>query len=180
MVTQSLSDITLSPSEVREILNADNEEIINLCKRASIIPKRNSRGLTYFSYDEVKYLQQIKQTKNNLVRISSNAFVDNIINSLGKMEERISNDILESLDKKIDEKITNNISNTLDSRIEERIQGVEGLASELIEVKTENEKLKNKIIELNRENAHMKMELEKFEKIGFGLYRKYKVKDFTI
>lgn len=164
MATQSLSDITLSPSEVRDILNADNEEIISLCKRASIVPKRNRRGLTYFSYNDVKLLQEAKSMKNSLVRITPNAVVDRIMSSFSQMEEKISNNILDTLDKKL----------------EEKIQGVEGMAAELIKIQTENEKLKNKIIELNRENVHMKMELEKFEKIGFGFYRKYDVKDYTI
>ena len=164
MATQSLSDITLSPSEVRDILNADNEEIISLCKRVSIVPKRNRRGLTYFSYNDVKRLQEAKSMKNSLVRITPNAVVDRIMSSFSQMEEKISNNILDTLDKKL----------------EEKIQGVEGMAAELIKIQTENEKLKNKIIELNRENVHMKMELEKFEKIGFGFYRKYDVKDYTI
>lgn len=164
MATQSLSDITLSPSEVRDILNADNEEIISLCKRASIVPKRNRRGLTYFSYNDVKRLQEVKSMKNSLVRITPNAVVDRIMSSFSQMEEKISNNILDTLDKKL----------------EEKMQGVEGMAAELIKVQTENEKLKNKIIELNRENVHMKMELEKFEKIGFGFYKKYEVKDYTI
>lgn len=164
MATQSLSDITLSPSEVRDILNADNEEIISLCKRASIIPKRNRRGLTYFSYNDVKRLQEVKNMKNSLVRITPNTVVDKIMSSFSQMEEKISNNILDTLDKKL----------------EEKMQGVEGMAAELIKVQTENEKLKNKIIELNRENIHMKMELEKFEKIGFGFYKKYEVKDYTI
>jgi len=164
MVTQSLSDIILTPSEVREILNTDNEEIISLCKRASIVPRRNRRGLTYFSYDDVKRLQKAKQMKNALVRISPNNVVDRIMNSFSQMEEKISNNILETLDKKLAEKM----------------QNVEGMAAELIKIQTENEKLKNKIIELNRENVHLKMELEKFEKIGFGLYKKYKVKDYSI
>lgn len=164
MATQSLSDITLSPSEVRDILNADNEEIINLCKRASIVPKRNRRGLTYFSYNDVKRLQEAKSMKSSLVRITPNAVVDRIMSSFSQMEEKISNNILDTLDKKL----------------EEKMQGVEGMAAELIKVQTENEKLKNKIIELNRENVHMKMELEKFEKIGFGFYKKYEVKDYTI
>ncbi len=164
MVTQSLSDITLTPSEVREILNTDNEEIISLCKRASIVPRRNRRGLTYFSYDDVKRLQQAKQMRNALVRISPNQVVDKIMNSFNQMEEKISNNILEILDKKLAEKM----------------QNVEGMATELIKIQTENEKLKNKIIELNRENVHLKMELEKFEKIGFGFYKKYEVKDYSI
>ena len=103
MSTQSLSDITLSPSEVREILSADNEEIISLCKRASIVPRRNHRGLTYFSYDDVKRLQQVKQMKNNLVRISPNQVVDKIMASFGQMEEKIFNNILNTLDKKLEE-----------------------------------------------------------------------------
>lgn len=164
MATQSLSDITLSPSEVRDILNADNEEIISLCKRASIVPKRNRRGLTYFSYNDVKRLQEAKNMKSSLVRITPNVVVDRIMSSFSQMEEKISNNILDTLDKKL----------------EEKMQGVEGMAAELIKVQTENEKLKNKIIELNRENVHMKMELEKFEKIGFGFYKKYEVKDYTI
>ena len=82
--------------------------------------------------------------KNSLVRITPNAVVDRIMSSFSQMEEKISNNILDTLDKKLEEK------------------------------------LKNKIIELNRENVHMKMELEKFEKIGFGFYRKYDVKDYTI
>jgi len=164
MATQSLSDITLTPSEVREILDADNEEIISLCKRASIIPRRNRRGLTYFSYDDVKRLQKVKQMKNTLVRITPNQVVDKIMHSFSQMEEKISNNILETLDKKLAEKM----------------QNMEGMAAELIKIQTENEKLKNKIIELNRENIHMKMELEKFEKIGFGFYKKYEVKDYSI
>ena len=135
-----------------------------MCKRASIVPKRNRRGLTYFSYNDVKRLQEAKSMKNSLVRITPNAVVDRIMSSFSQMEEKISNNILDTLDKKL----------------EEKIQGVEGMAAELIKIQTENEKLKNKIIELNRENVHMKMELEKFEKIGFGFYRKYDVKDYTI
>ena len=164
MATQSLSDITLTPGEVREILNADNDEIISLCKRASIIPRRNRRGLTYFSYDDVKRLQHTKQMKNALVRISPNNVVERIMDSFSQMEEKISNNILETLDKKLAEKM----------------QDIEGMSTELIKLQTENEKLKNKIIELNRENVHMKMELEKFEKVGFGFYKKYEVKDYSI
>ncbi len=164
MATQSLSDIILTPSEVREILSADNDEIISLCKRSAIVPKRNKRGLTYFSYDEVKRLKHAKEMKNSLVRISPSQMVDKIMNSFSQMEENISNNILDAVDKKLAEKM----------------QNMEGMAAELIKLQTENEKLKNKIIELNKDNVHMKMELEKFEKIGFGFYRRYEVKDYTI
>lgn len=164
MVTQNLSDITLTPSEVREILDANNDEIISLCRRASIVPKRNRRGLTYFSYDDVKRLQQAKQMKNSIVTASSNQIAERIMSSFSQMEEKISNNIIDNIDKKLDVKM----------------QNLEKMADELTKIRTENEKLKHKILELNRENVHMKMELEKFEKVGFGFYKKYEVKDYTI
>ena len=45
---QELEGKTLSPQEVRSILKTDNKEIVELCKRASILPRKNSKGQTYF------------------------------------------------------------------------------------------------------------------------------------
>ena len=39
MLEQNLKERTLTPQEVRNILKADNREILELCKRASILPK---------------------------------------------------------------------------------------------------------------------------------------------
>lgn len=164
MPTQSLNDITLFPKEIREILCADNEEIINLCKKAAVVPKRNNKGLTYFSYDDLKKLQHVKQMKHSLARISPNQFAENIISSINNVEKTISKNILDTLDEKIDEKF----------------QGVEGIVTELIKYQTENEKLKSKINQLNLKNIQLKMELEKYQKIGFGLYKRQENKDYTI
>ena len=164
MAVQSINDITLTPSEVRDILDADNDEIIELCKQVSIIPRRNARGLTYFSYNDVKHLQMAKQRQNRLVRFNPNDVAAQLVSTLSQMEEKISNNVMTSIDKKL----------------EERLKDIEGLAAELINCQTENERLKNKIIELNKENVHLKMELDKFEKVGFGFYKKYEVKDYYI
>ena len=45
MTNQATKERTLTPQEVRAILNADNKEIIELCKQASIMPKKNNKGL---------------------------------------------------------------------------------------------------------------------------------------
>ena len=47
MLKQELREKTLSPQEVRNILNADNKEIVELCKKASIMPRKNNKGQTY-------------------------------------------------------------------------------------------------------------------------------------
>ena len=60
MLKEALKEKILSPQEVRAILNTDNKEIVELCKRASIMPRKNSKGHTYFSYDEVKNLRKVQ------------------------------------------------------------------------------------------------------------------------
>ena len=56
-----LKEKSLSPQDVRKILGVDNQEIVDLCKKASIRPKKNSQGQTFFSYDEVRNLKRIHQ-----------------------------------------------------------------------------------------------------------------------
>lgn len=55
----------LLPNDVRKILNADNKEIIELCKRTSISPKKDKIGQVYFSLEEVKILQNAKSILSN-------------------------------------------------------------------------------------------------------------------
>ena len=57
MLKEEVKEKTLSPQQVRAILNADNKEIVELCKRASILPKKDKKGQTYFSYEEVRNLR---------------------------------------------------------------------------------------------------------------------------
>lgn len=154
MAVYSLEEITLSPQEIRSMLNVDdNEEIINLCKKVSIVPKRNNRGLTYFTYNEFKMLQKAKEMKNNLVRITPDEFMN-----------KLSGKILEEVDDRIDDKL----------------KGIEEIVAELLEYQTENAKLKNKIVEINKENVFLKSELKNYKKIGLGFFRKEEIKDFSI
>ena len=41
----------LSPQDLIKILNADNMEIVRLCRKASIVPKKDEDGKTYFSME---------------------------------------------------------------------------------------------------------------------------------
>ena len=63
MANTATKERTLTPQEVRAILNTDNKEIIELCKKASIMPRKNSKGMTYFSYEEVKNLRKVQAIK---------------------------------------------------------------------------------------------------------------------
>lgn len=136
---------TLSPQEVRAILNADNKEIVDLCRQASVTPKKNEKGQTYFSYDEVKHLREVQK------KLPMNG-VQSILTSLRDMESSLST----------------KIANVID----EKLEGMDEVVVELIRCKTDNETLKQKIIDLNKEVYQLKNELNSFKHVGLGIYTK--------
>ena len=144
---------TLSPQQVRNILNADNKEIVDLCKRASILPKKNAKGQTYFSYDEVKHLREIQAQKTMSYPVEKQtSAVASILTSLRNMESTLSDKIAKVID--------------------EKLEGMDEVVVELIRCKTDNETLKQKIIDLNKEVYQLKNDLNSYKHVGLGLYKK--------
>ena len=153
MSEQNLKEKTLTPQEVRTILNADNKEILELCKRASIAPKKNDRGQTYFSYEEVKNLRKLQAVKYPVTQEkSSSVVVKNLLNSLKEMEQSLSDRISKVID--------------------EKLEGMDEVVVELIRCKTDNETLRQKVIDLNKEIYQLKNNLNSYKPVGLGLYRK--------
>ncbi len=156
MLKQELREKTLSPQEVRNILNADNKEIVELCKRASILPRKNTKGQTYFSYEEVKNLRKVQAQKNVVTNPIAEAkqvsAVRSILNSLQDMEK--------------------NLNETISRVIDEKLEGMDEVVVELIRCKTDNETLRQKIITLNKEIYQLKNDLSAYKPVGLGLYRK--------
>ena len=167
MLKEKTEEKTLTPQEVRSILKTDNKEIVELCKKASIRPRKNEKGYTYFSYDEVKNLRKVQaqingttdpiSSKSTAVAVSSpaNPAVRSILNSLQDLETKLS----ERISKVIDEKL----------------EGMDDVVVELIRCKTDNETLKQKIVDLNKEIYQLKNEVNSYKSVGFGLYRKKEI-----
>ena len=157
ILEQELEGKTLSPQEVRSILKTDNKEIVELCKRASILPRKNSKGQTYFSYEEVKNLRKVQAMKNasmppsNVPTKQSSAIL-NILNSLRDMENKLSDRISKVID--------------------EKLEGMDEVVVELIRCKTDNETLRQKIIDLNKEIYQLKNDLNTYKPVGLGFYKK--------
>ena len=87
----------LLPNDVRKLLNVDNKEIVELCKKTSVNPKKNSKGQIYFSVDEVKKLRNAKSSivaemneKRSALSVvkkpNSQAVVNNLLDTLNKMD----------------------------------------------------------------------------------------------
>ena len=54
----------------------------------------------------------------------------------------------------------------------EKLEGMDEVVVELIRCKTDNETLKQKIIDLNKELYQLKNDLNSYKPIGLGLYKK--------
>ncbi len=157
ILEQELKGKTLSPQEVRSILKTDNKEIVELCRRASILPKKNSKGQTYFSYEEVKNLRKVQAAKGaSMLPVKS--------------EQKQSSAIMSILDSLRD--MENKLSNKISKVIDEKLEGMDEVVVELIRCKTDNETLRQKIIDLNKEIYQLKNDLNSYKPIGMGFYKK--------
>ena len=165
MIKDRLNERTLTPQEVRTILKTDNKEIVELCKKAAIRPRKNAKGHTYFSYDEVKNLRKVQAQVNGLVSnpiaskvpaavgaSSSVAGVKNVLSALQDLESRLSDRISKVID--------------------EKLEGMDDVVLELVRCKTENENLKNKVNELNKENFKLRNEINSYKPLMCGFYIK--------
>ncbi len=157
ILEQELKGKTLSPQEVRSILKTDNKEIVELCKRASILPRKNSKGQTYFSYEEVKNLRKVQAMKHASMPP---------VKAPAKQPSAILN-ILHSL-KEMENKLSDRISKVID----EKLEGMDEVVVELIRCKTDNETLRQKIIDLNKEIYQLKNDLNTYKPVGLGFYKK--------
>ena len=164
MISENTTDRLLSPQDLRKILNTDNMEIVRLCRKANIVPNRDEQGRTYFSMEEARLLKKAKETKALMAKPSSQVVVDSLLTSLNKMETNIT------------ETITDSITRVLD----ERLEGMDEVVVELIRCKTENENLKNKVNELNKENFKLKNAINSFKPLAFGFYSRKQDDDILI
>ena len=165
MVEKIENNKEFSPKEIREMLGIDNSQIQELCKAADIKLKKNDRGLTYFTQDDLANLKSASKNANTkYVPVPSKNVIHKGTNSItnGSIVQLI--DTLRNIEKSMTEKVT--------SVLDEKLDGMDDVVMELIRVKTENETMRFKINELNKENYKLKKEINSFKKVPFGFYAK--------
>lgn len=152
-----------TPKEIREMLGVDNSQIQEMCKIADIKLKRNERGLTYFTQDDAATLQSVRFQKKEMTQLpvkrtyqGSNSITNS---SVMKLVDTLKN-------------IENNLTSKLTGILDEKLDGMDDVVMELIRVKTENETMRFKINELNKENYKLKKEINSFKRVPFGFYAK--------
>lgn len=74
--------------------------------------------------------------------------------------------------EEIQETLSDKISNIIEEKLEEKLDGIDEVVVELVRCKTENETLRYKMNELNKEVYNLKNELSRYKSIGMGFYIK--------
>ena len=191
-----------SVGTVRNILNTDNKGIAKLCAQVSMMPKKDQFGRTYFTRDDLEILKRTKKIneKAQQQKPSAKAYATAPISSAAaamkaklKQQQQIQQapvvmsqpvqmpvqsysfeQILNSLSE-IETNLTDKISELLEKKLDEKLDGMDEVVVELVRCKTENETLRYKINELNKEVYNIKNELSLYKPIGLGFYVKKSV-----
>ena len=161
---ENIESKEISPKEIREMLGIDNSQIQKLCKMADIKLKKNDRGLTYFTQDDAKILRNVKKETESEPVVPTKYTPFQGTNTLTSPSIVKLVDTLKNIEKNMTEKIT--------SLLDEKLDGMDDVVLELIRVKTENETMRFKINELNKEIYKLKKEINSFKKVPFGFYAK--------
>ena len=167
MIKERTNERTLTPQEVRTILKTDNKEIVELCKKASIKPRKNEKGYTYFSYDEVKNLRKVQAQVSGVTNPMASSGTSVAVQNVSNPAVRSILSSLQDLESKLSDKIA--------KVIDEKLEGMDDVVVELIRCKTDNETLKQKIVDLNKEVYQLKNELNSYKSVGLGFYKKKEV-----
>ena len=72
----------------------------------------------------------------------------------------------------MEDNITDKISDIIQKKLDEKLDGMDEVVVELVRCKTENETLRYKMNELNKEVYNLKNELSRFKALGLGFYVK--------
>lgn len=163
------ADSIVSPKMVREMLGMDNSQIQELCKTASIKPKKDEKGLTYFTKGDLEIMKDFTGAKTKMLQSKLAMMQAQKRNSAiaNKIDDDSMVKLIQSL-KNIETAITEKVSSIMD----EKLDGMDDVVVELIRCKTENETLRYKINELNKENYNLKNELSSYKNVALNVYVK--------
>ena len=197
-----------SVETVRNILKLDNKGIARLCAKASMMPKKDLNGKTFFTKNDIEKLLRLRKEISQQVTIKRSVETDRETKSYATvpmkkvlkqaMEKAKSQEeklllptkevqkiqmpsvnavekictSLATLENNLVNKISELVEEKVGSKLDEKLDGMDEVVVELVRCKTENETLRYKMNELNKELYNLKNELSKYKSIGFGVYIK--------
>ncbi len=193
----------ISAGQLLRILNSNPKEVSTLCQKACLKPKKDGFGNIYFSKDDIDVLKKVKElykhtkelqeekkraveeaVKKMTIENKENNFLQRVRQKAQKHELEISQNTM-PIEVKGDmarsiEALENNIVDRISAVLNEKMDGLDEIVVELIRTKTENETLRQKLNELNKENFSLKNENSSYKSVGLGFYVKKNSDEFMM
>lgn len=193
----------ISAGQLLRILNSNPKEVSTLCQKACLKPKKDGFGNIYFSKDDIDVLKKVKElykhtkelqeekkraveeaVKKMTIENKENNFLQRVRQKAQKHELEISQnnmpiEIKGDMARSI-EALENNIVDRISAVLNEKMDGLDEIVVELIRTKTENETLRQKLNELNKENFSLKNENSSYKSVGLGFYVKKNSDEFMM
>ncbi len=152
----------------KELQEEKKRAIEEAVKKMNIKKEENEPSVLYKS-KENNFLQRVKERaqKQEMVSVSNASE----LLSLDGAEDSVSRGLAA---------LENNIVDRISSVLSEKMDGLDEIVVELIRAKTENESLRQKLNELNKENFTLKSENSSFKSVGLGFYVKKASDDYML
>ena len=163
-VLRKVKELYEHTNAVRDIKKQKVDRVIERMKRSEREEKMRSQDIdtSVVNLSEGNFLTRAKSRFNK----------ENAVASLASYHVLDVSTKLENLE--------NNIVSKISDVLSEKMDGLDEIIVELIRSKTENETLRQRLNELNKENFSLKNENASYKSVGFGLYVKKNTDDFVL
>ena len=163
-VLRKVKELYEHTNAVRDIKKQKVDRVIERMKRSEREEKMRSQDIdtSVVNLSEGNFLTRAKSRFNK----------ENAVASLASYQALDVSTKLENLE--------NNIVSKISDVLSEKMDGLDEIIVELIRSKTENETLRQRLNELNKENFSLKNENASYKSVGFGLYVKKNTDDFVL
>jgi hypothetical protein len=189
--------LEILPKTVREILKADNNEILRLCKEGKLPLKQNAKGLTYFTTEDVKTLKKLQEIQNKASgQELKNGKKGNVKKEIKgespaqkqlpveqkKMDETIVllkqiTGAVKNIETGVYNKFANLLEEKLETKLEEKLGGIDAVIMDLVRCKVEADDMRRKLAQNDKEIYTLKNELSCYKKFAGNIYIKKNIED---
>ena len=165
-VLKKVKELYQHTKELQEEKKRAVEEAV---KKMSVKKEAENESNILYKTKENNFLQRVKQKAQKHEMVSADDV--NGIFPLDEAESSVSRGLAA---------LENNIVDRISSVLNEKMDGLDEIVVELIRAKTENEYLRQKLNELNKENFTLKSENSSFKSVGLGFYVKKATDDYML
>lgn len=194
----------ISAGQLLRILNSNPKEVSTLCQKACLKPKKDGFGNIYFSKDDIDVLKKVKELYKHTKELQEEKkrAVEEAVKKMAT-ENKENNNFLQRVKQKAQQHeleivqsavpmepksemargmqaLENNIVDRISAVLNEKMDGLDEIVVELIRTKTENETLRQKLNELNKENFNLKSENSSYKSVGLGFFVKKNSDEFMM